>query len=231
MKALPGGPENEMLRGLWGDLVVDDGICVVDLRQNIVFWSRSAQRILGYGPEEVTGRLCYEIVGGRDSRNYHFCRRNCPIVVNARRGRPTPNYDVLCPTSGADPLWLNVSTAVVKNKGRAAYVLHMFRDVSHRRHIEEFAQRVAGTLRQVLKDEPGHPIWQGEPSPPPLPKLSPRETETLRLLACGMSTRQIADSLGITPLTARNHVGRLLLKLGAETRLQAVLFASQHHLI
>lgn len=219
------------LRDTWADLIFDEGVCVVDLLQRIVFWSDSAQRILGYRPEEVTGQLCYEVIGGRDSRNYRFCRRHCPVVVNARRGRPTPNYDVMCATASADPVWLNVSAAVVKNRGHGTQVLHVFRDVSHRRHVEGFALRVAATLRQVLEEDPSGSFWQGELNPPPLPKLSPREIETLRLLACGMSTKQIADSLGVTTLTARNHVGRLLVKLGAETRLQAVLFASQHRLI
>lgn len=215
----------------WGDVITDDGIYVVDSQQRILFWSESAQRILGYRSEDVTGRLCYEIVGGRDSRNYQFCRRNCPIIVNARRGRLTPNYDVLCPTASGDLKWLNISTAVVKSKGHPLQVLHLFRDVSHRREVEESARRVATKVRQVLEEEANPSACQSDPGTPPLPKLSPREIETLRLLAHGMSTKQIASSLGVKPITARNHVSRLLLKLGTETRLQAVLFASHHRLI
>ena len=217
--------------GLWRDIVSDDGIYVVDSQQRILFWSKSAQQILGHPPEAVIGRLCYEVIGGRDARNFQFCRRNCPTIVNARRGRSTPNYDVLCPSNGGELKWINISTAILKYEDYPLQVLHMFRDVSHRRHIEESAQRVATKLRQVIEEDINPSVWQEEPGCPPLPKLSTRETETLRLLACGQSTREIAASLGVKPITARNHVSRLLLKLGTETRLQAVLFASRHHLI
>ena len=70
-----------------------------------------------------------------------------------------------------------------------------------------------------------------EPSPPPPPKLSRREMEALRLLAAGMRTQQIAEVLGIQPVTARNHITRLLNKLGVENRLQAVVYASECRLI
>lgn len=215
----------------WTDAASDDGIYVVDSQQRLLFWSETAQQILGHDPREVIGRLCYEVVGGRDARNFQFCRRNCPTIVNARRGRTTPNYDVLCPAAGGEHKWLNISTVILRNKGYPLRVLHVFRDVSHRRRIEESAHRVATKLRQVVEEEINPDVQPEEQGIPPLPKLSSREKETLRLLAHGLSTKEIAASLNVKPLTARNHVSRLLLKLGAENRLQAVLFASRRHLI
>ena len=53
----------------------------------------------------------------------------------------------------------------------------------------------------------------------------------LRLLAAGVSTQQIAETLDVRPVTARNHISRLLTKLGVENRLQAVVYASRHRLI
>lgn len=216
---------------VWMDMVSDDGIFVVDSQQRILHWSKSAQQILGHHPEEMIGRLCYEVIGGRDAQNFQFCRRNCPTIVNARRGRSTPNYDVLCPSTSGKNKWLNISTVILRNKGYPIRVLHMIRDVSNRRHIEESAQRVATRLRQVIEEETNSGVQQEEPGIPPLPKLSPREKETLRLLVHGLSTKDIAASLNVKPITARNHVSRLLLKLGAESRLRAVLLASRYHLI
>ncbi|MBI3930876.1 MAG: PAS domain-containing protein [Chloroflexi bacterium] len=219
------------MEDFWTNMTSDDGVYVVDSQQRLLFWSESAQRILGHAPEEVIGRLCYEVVGGRDARNFQFCRRNCPTIVNSLRGRATPNYDLICPSAMDEHRWLNVSTLVLKNKGFPLRVLHILRDVSHRRHIEEATQRVAAKLRQVIEEEINPEVRQEEPGLPPLPKLSPREKDTLRLLTHGLSTKEIALSLNVKPLTARNHVSRLLLKLGAENRLQAVLFASRYHLI
>lgn len=61
--------------------------------------------------------------------------------------------------------------------------------------------------------------------------LTQRELEVLRLLGAGHSTDEIARELSITRVTARNHVNKLLDKLGVNSRLQAVVVASQLRLI
>jgi DNA-binding CsgD family transcriptional regulator len=54
------------------------------------------------------------------------------------------------------------------------------------------------------------------------PSLSPRERETLALLSAGYSTTRMAEHMGISPETVRNHVKRLLRKLDARSRVEAV---------
>ncbi|MBI2165578.1 MAG: PAS domain-containing protein [Chloroflexi bacterium] len=214
----------------WEDLVTHDGVFAIDSLQRITYWSASAERLLGYRPKDVIGKLCYEVVGGRDSRNYRFCRRNCPVMANARRGRPTPDYDILCVLPTSQERWLNVSVAIPKRPRAEFRVIHLFRDVSQRRRTEEFARKVSSGLRHLL-EENAPSQREVSLSPTPLPKLARRELEVLRLLATGMSTRQIADTLGLRPVTARNHITRLLTKLGVENRLQAVVYASERRLI
>ena len=58
-----------------------------------------------------------------------------------------------------------------------------------------------------------------------LPRLTPRQHETLRLLASGRSTEEIAAELGVARETARNYIRRLLRALGVHSRLEAVLRA------
>ena len=55
--------------------------------------------------------------------------------------------------------------------------------------------------------------------------LSAREREVLAHLAAGVSTEEIAGMLHISPVTVRNHVQRILGKLGAHSRLEAVALA------
>jgi DNA-binding NarL/FixJ family response regulator len=55
--------------------------------------------------------------------------------------------------------------------------------------------------------------------------LSRRETEVLRLLAEGLSNREIAARLFISPKTAEHHVSRILGKLGLRTRAEAAAWA------
>jgi NarL family two-component system response regulator LiaR len=56
-------------------------------------------------------------------------------------------------------------------------------------------------------------------------RLSPRELEVLRLLARGMENDEIANALHISPLTAKNHVSRILAKLELPSRVQAAIYA------
>ena len=58
--------------------------------------------------------------------------------------------------------------------------------------------------------------------------LSPRERDTLRLLSDGLSNSEIAERLGISEKTVRNHLSHLFDKLGVWSRTQAVVFARDH---
>jgi DNA-binding CsgD family transcriptional regulator len=59
------------------------------------------------------------------------------------------------------------------------------------------------------------------------PDLTARQREVLALLAEGLGTAEIASRLGVAEETARNHIRRLLRKLDAHSRLEAVARAYQ----
>jgi HD-GYP domain-containing protein (c-di-GMP phosphodiesterase class II) len=61
--------------------------------------------------------------------------------------------------------------------------------------------------------------------------LTQREVEVLRLLARGLSNREIADRLVIAPKTVGNHVEHIYAKIDASSRTSASLFAMQHGLL
>jgi DNA-binding NarL/FixJ family response regulator len=60
---------------------------------------------------------------------------------------------------------------------------------------------------------------------PQLGDLTERELEVLRLLATGLSNREIAEELYIGGATAKTHVSKVLTKLGVRDRVQAVILA------
>ena len=59
--------------------------------------------------------------------------------------------------------------------------------------------------------------------------LSPREREVLGLIAEGLANAEIAERLGLSEKTVRNHVSNLFDKLGVWTRAQAIVFARDRH--
>jgi predicted ATPase/DNA-binding CsgD family transcriptional regulator len=58
--------------------------------------------------------------------------------------------------------------------------------------------------------------------------LTPREHEIVRLIAKGLSNREIADELVISPATAARHVANILAKLGFTKRTQVASWATRH---
>jgi predicted ATPase/class 3 adenylate cyclase/DNA-binding CsgD family transcriptional regulator len=67
---------------------------------------------------------------------------------------------------------------------------------------------------------PGHPDG-----------LSRREVEVLRLVAEGLTTREIAERLYISPKTADHHIQHVYTKIGVSNRASAALWAFQHDVI
>jgi DNA-binding NarL/FixJ family response regulator len=66
---------------------------------------------------------------------------------------------------------------------------------------------------------------------PPGRDLTPRELEVLQRFAQGLRASQIAEELVISPKTGASHVQRVLAKLGAHSRAQAVAFAYESGLV
>jgi two-component system response regulator DegU len=121
--------------------------------------------------------------------------------------------------------------------GASGYVL---------KHME--SQQIVGAIRRALDGE--NPLNQelamqlllrlieekqqrDRPAPKPslsIP-LSPREVEVLELLVRGQSNQQIARELSISLSTVKNHVHRIITKLGVSDRVQAAILAIDHDLI
>jgi DNA-binding NarL/FixJ family response regulator len=61
--------------------------------------------------------------------------------------------------------------------------------------------------------------------------LTAREVEVLRELAAGSTNREIAQRLYLSEGTVKNHVSRILGRLGLRDRIQAVIYAREHNLL
>jgi DNA-binding CsgD family transcriptional regulator len=193
-----------------------DGMFAVDSSRNIVLWNDAAEVLLGHTAGVAIGKKCYDLLGTGLSPAAAFCRPECIAMANAGRGCPTPTVNIDHRTPGGEIRRLSLSTVVAADHGEVR-LLHLFRDAGAAAAAPRWmpAQADAGATSP--------PSARTEDPPAPRPALSKREAQTLALLARGLDTAQIAGELGVKRVTARNHVGRLLDRLGVRTRLQAVV--------
>jgi DNA-binding NarL/FixJ family response regulator len=75
------------------------------------------------------------------------------------------------------------------------------------------------------------PEYGPQASPEKLQVLTDREREVVALVAAGLSNDDIAERLYVSPLTAKTHVNRAMLKLGVRDRAQLVVIAYQTGLV
>jgi DNA-binding NarL/FixJ family response regulator len=94
--------------------------------------------------------------------------------------------------------------------------------------VEVRAGRLDGDAVEAVLGAAGHRARRRREGPA---GLTAREVEVLRLLAGGLSTKQIARRLTISPKTAGNHIEHIYSKIDATNRATASLFAIQHGLL
>lgn len=202
------------------------GAYVMSCDQTILFWNQQAERILGFPADQVIGRRCYEVVTGLAPGGMTpACLRGCPSLQAARIGEipATLTMRMLC-SSGERRLTSLTPMVVAGNGDRAPLLVHLFEDDP----VPGASHRAAENVRRELSEH-GVDVVSDRPIPrtnlPATRRLSPRELEVLELVSLGTGTLRIAEELGISPHTVRNHVRNLREKLGANSKLAAVLTA------
>ena len=90
------------------------------------------------------------------------------------------------------------------------------------------AGRMDGAVVEAVLGTAGHRVARRREGPA---GLTAREVDVLRLVSRGLSSKEVAAHLVISPKTARNHIEHIYGKIGASNRAGASLFAMQHGLI
>jgi HD-GYP domain-containing protein (c-di-GMP phosphodiesterase class II) len=90
------------------------------------------------------------------------------------------------------------------------------------------AGRLDGDAVEAVLGAAGHRVARRREGPA---GLTSREMDVIRLLSRGLSSKEIAQQLVISPKTARNHIEHIYVKIGVSNRAGASLFAIQHGLL
>jgi len=139
-----------------------------------------------------------------DVRGRHFTSVVAP--EDSRRARELFSQKVLGTTPATEAAGVLMSTAGARVAVELSAVPLMN------------GERVVGVFG-LIEERPD----DGATAPPP--HLTPRQVEVLRLLEQGRSTKQIAAELHLSTETVRNHIRRLFVALGVNSRLEAVAAA------
>ena len=180
----------------------------MSLDQTILFWNDEARAILGYTAGRVVGQRCHQVMGGlEDPGLTPDCADGCPCLRYARVGMVPAPMDVLMRCASGARKMLRVYPMVVSGVGDASpLVVYLFGDADEQAPAPGVT-RTGGAL-------------QGSGGP-----LTPRETEVLRYLAMGWEVPNIAEELGLSANTVRNHSTNLRRKLDVRSSLEAVMVA------
>jgi PAS domain S-box-containing protein len=220
--------KNKTERNLQGEFQTSDGMFTVTVDQKIKTWNASAEKILGYTSDQVVGKKCYDVLCANGNLGRVKCSRGCVVVSNASKGRTTKDFDLACKTSDDEAKSINMSIMLPAQGSGTREVLHMFRDVTDRRRVENAS---SGLNQNNVDRTSKSSSVLGSASGYRLPPLTTREDQVLKLLAAGKNTNDISEILDIRPLTARNHISRLLTKLGCRSRLEVVALGTRAGLI
>jgi DNA-binding NarL/FixJ family response regulator len=88
-----------------------------------------------------------------------------------------------------------------------------------------------GVTRRLIAEFAGRAGAPPAAAGPSLDQLTDREREVMALVGAGLSNEEIAATLVVSPATAKTHVSRAMVKLGARDRAQLVVYAYEAGLV
>jgi PAS domain S-box-containing protein len=195
----------------------EDGAFGTGTDGRIVFWNRAAAKLLGYTAREVLGRASRDLFSGSDDSGNRLGDPGSHVRTLLERGERVQSLDMRIQTKARRPTLINLNTLVVPGGPTGSLVgIHVFQNVTASRKLMSIAQERAPGRRGTEVPERA---------------LTRRELEILRLMSTGANTKAIAEQLHVSPATVRNHVQSILPKLGAHSRLAAVVYAARNRLL
>lgn len=187
----------------------------VDPGNRISTWPEAARELFGHDARTALGRSWVELLGARDIAGNRLCERGCALHAMGRAGETIGVFEIHVTLDGGITMRLLGRAEPRGNGGYLGLRVILWRE------------RRRGSLERRRGDEAPLATLDIVSASP----LSARETEVLRLLSRGQGVDEIAGRLGISAATVRNHAQRLLPKLGASNRAEAVSIAIRRGLL
>ena len=201
-----------------------------DIGGHVVFWNRAAEKLLGRPTNQVLGRRCYDVLGGRDVFGNRFCHENCSVLSMSRKGEPVQAFEIVLASTPKQEQMLNISVLRIPGTRPDTFTLvHMLQPIDRNGRLARALERL-GARPESHGNGNGNGASAQAPAAGPVslsrvPPLTEREREILRWVAAGLQNKEIAQKLGISLATVRNHIHNILEKLDVHSKLEAVSLA------
>lgn len=167
-----------------------------------------AEALIGLSLDDCAGHACFLVIAGRTPEGAPLCCPQCRVRRLAAEHHELEPVRMSVPARGGVRQEVKVMV-IVLDDGR---LVHCVVDGSRELRVRRFIDRIAlRTTDEIEAQQHNHPV-----------ELTLREREILTLLAEDRTLHEIAERLGVSYTTVRNHVQHILGKLGVHSILEAV---------
>jgi PAS domain S-box-containing protein len=209
---------------------VADGVFTQDGAGLLTYMNQAASNMLGWSASQLRGRRMHDVIHFQKLDGTPVRADECPLLTQATHGRVvrtigeafTRRDGSIFPVAySAVPLHIGSRSegiaVVFRNIDRAETHSNMIRVPYH----AETAISLADFRGVLTKLQTTSMVSRRDV------QLTPREVEVLTCLMEGLSNRLVAERLGVSSNTVRNHVQRILWKLNVHSKLEAVVVANR----
>lgn len=138
-----------------------DGIYIVDIHREIVFWNKGAENITGYSSAEVMGKKCSaNILNHIDENGKLLCKTGCPITQCIKTGQAiSEKVYPLHKNKNRFPVLTNVSP-IHDQDGRIVGAIEVFRDISKEEDFRILQEKFNSFIQKYISKNTYEEILQ-----------------------------------------------------------------------
>jgi DNA-binding CsgD family transcriptional regulator len=203
--------------------VSDTPAVVSDMAGHVLVWNAGAERLLNRPARLALGRLCHDLLEGRDVFGNLFCHERCAVRAMCMKGEAIQAFELVVDSPRPATSFQVSILKVNGTPSESDVIVHLLQPLDREGRLARELERL-GIAHPTLRGLPA-----GSSKPPAADEttvpLTARERDVLGRMAEGLQNKEIAHRLDISVATVRNHVHNLLEKLGVHSKLEAISLA------